>query len=240
MPDQTTNPLTGQHWRQTMTNAKNVVQIENGPITLASQLTALGADASQLALEPIVANYSVTDLVTVDHVGQRISGSAERAIAALINLRLADAMAEAGQHWSECVHREVSELAKALAPLKTEFFTANKGHSNPSTKYGRIRKYGYELLNPKITAPIGEEDAEGEGEGAGGTTSRTRDLFARYVCELGKLYRAGVAPDNDTIIKNHARGAEIVAALENITAALQALGAPLDDEELKAYMDALK
>jgi hypothetical protein len=208
--------------------------------TLASQLAALGKDASQLALETIVKDHSVTELVTVDHIGARISGSAERAIAALVNFRLADAMAAAGQHWKECAHRDTSELAKALAPMKTEFFTAHKGHSNPSTKWARIRVMGYELANPKTTAPIGE-GAEGEGaegEGAAGSTSRTRDLYARYVVELGKLYRAGVSAENDTVIKNHPRGAEIVAALESVTAALKALGAPLDDEELKAYMAA--
>jgi enamine deaminase RidA (YjgF/YER057c/UK114 family) len=233
---QLTRRLAGTR-RNTMSKIQTVV----AEATLASQLAALGKDASQLALETIVKDHSVTDLVTVDHIGARISGSAERAIAALVNFRLADAMAAAGQHWKECAHRDTSELAKALAPMKTEFFTAHKGHSNPSTKWARIRVMGYELANPRITAPIGA-DGEGEegAEGAAGNTSRTRDLYARYVVELGKLYRAGVSAENDTVIKNHPRGAEIVAALESVTAALKALGAPLDDEELKTFMAAQK
>jgi hypothetical protein len=150
-------------------------------------------------------------------------------------------MAAAGQHWKDCVHRDTSELAKALAPMKTEFFTAHKGHSNPSTKWARIRVMGYELANPKTTAPIGEDGEEGaEGEEGAGNTSRTRDLYSRYVIELGKLYRAGMSAENDAVIKAHAFGEEITAALEAITTALQALNAPLEDEDLKAFMASVK
>jgi hypothetical protein len=207
--------------------------------TLAAQIAALSADATQLQIEAVVKDQSITSIVNVDHVGQKIVGSAERAIAALINFRLVDAMAAEGFHWSACAHRDTSNLAKALAPMKTEFFTAHKGHSNPSTKWARIRDMGYELFSPKIDAPIGE-DAEGdEGEGEG-NTSRTRDLYSRYVIELGKLYRAGMSAENDAVIKAHAHGDKITAALEAITTALQALDAPLEDEDLKAFMKSVK
>jgi hypothetical protein len=139
-------------------------------------------------------------------------------------------------------HRESTPLAKALQPFKAACFTAwNAGsHSNPSTKWKRVRGYGYELANPKIAAPIGEgEEGEGEGEGAG-NTSRTRDLYSRYVIELAKLYRAGMSAENDPIIKAHVHGDKITAALEAITTALQALDAPLEDEDLKAFMAAVK
>jgi hypothetical protein len=208
--------------------------------TLAAQIAALSADATQLQIEAVVKDQSITSIVNVDHVGQKIVGSAERAIAALINFRLVDAMAAAGQHWKECAHRDTSDLAKALAPMKTEFFTAHKGHSNPSTKWARIRVMGYELANPKITAPIGE-DAEGdEGDEGAGNTSRTRDLYSRYVIELAKLYRAGMSAENDPIIKAHVHGDKITAALEAITTALQALDAPLEDDDLKAFMASVK
>jgi hypothetical protein len=177
--------------------------------------------------------------VGIDHAGQKIVCSAERAIAALINFRLVDAMEAAGRHWIDCAHRDTSDLAKALQPMKAEFFTAHKGHSNPSTKWARIRAMGYELANPKIDAPIGEDGEEGEGEGAG-NTSRTRDLYSRYVIELAKLYRAGMSAENDPIIKAHVHGDKITAALEAITTALQALDAPLEDEDLKAFMAAVK
>jgi hypothetical protein len=218
----------------------NVVQLETSN-TLAAQIAALSVDATQLQIEAVVKDQSITTIVGIDHAGQKMVGSAERAIAALINFRLVDAMAAAGQHWKECAHRDTSDLAKALAPMKTEFFTAHKGHSNPSTKWARIRVMGYELANPKTTTPIGEGDEgdEGEGEGAG-NTSRTRDLYSRYVIELGKLYRAGMSAENDAVIKAHAFGEEITAALEAITTELQALNAPLEDDDLKAFMASVK
>jgi hypothetical protein len=149
-----------------------------------------------------------------------------------------------GRHWSEVVYKEVSDLAKALAPIKAEFFAAHKGHSNPAQKWTRIRPMGYDLTFPKITAPIGEEGEEGaEGaEGAEGdsTTSRTRDEYARCVIESGKLYRMLTAPDNDAKIKGHVKGDKLVVFLEHLTAGLKALDAPLEDEDLKAFMKSVK
>jgi hypothetical protein len=222
----------------TMENLNTVTLNTND--TLAAQIAALSADATQLQIEAVVKDQSITSIVNVDHVGQKIVGSAERAIAALINFRLVDAMAAAGQHWKECAHRDTSDLAKALAPMKTEFFAAHKGHSNPSTKWARIRVMGYELANPKITAPIGEGEEGDEGDEGAGNTSRTRDLYSRYVIELGKLYRAGMSAENDAVIKAHAHGDKITAALEAITTALQALDAPLEDDDLKAFMKSVK
>jgi hypothetical protein len=203
----------------------------------------LGEGATQRQLEAVVKDQSITAICAVDHVGQKISGSAERAVAALINFRLADAMEAAdGRHWSEVVYKEVSDLAKALAPIKAEFFAAHKGHSNPAQKWTRIRPMGYDLTFPKITAPIGEEGAEGEegGEGGDSTTSRTRDEYARCVIESGKLYRMLTAPDNDAKIKGHVHGDKLVVFLEHLTAGLKALDAPLEDEDLKAFMKSVK
>ena len=146
-----------------------------------------------------------------------------------------------GRHWSEVVYKEVSELAKALAPIKAEFFAANKGHSNTSTKWLRIRPMGYDLTFPKITAPIGEEGEDGaEGAEGDSTTSRTRDEYARCVIESGKLYRMLTAPDNDAKIKGHVHGDKLVVFLEHLTAGLKALDAPLEDEDLKAFMKSVK
>ena len=64
--------------------------------TLAAQIIALGSDAGQIALEAVVKNHSIAEISAIDKVGQKISGSAERAIAALINYKMADAMAAAG------------------------------------------------------------------------------------------------------------------------------------------------
>lgn len=218
----------------TMENLNTVtLNTEN---TLAAQIIALGADAGQIELEAIVKNHSIAEICSVDHIGQKISGSAERAVAALVNFKMFDAMEAAdGRHWSKVVYKEVSDLAKALVPVKAEFFAANKELANPSAKWARIRDMAYGLSHPKIAAPIGEGEGEGEGEGDS-TTSRTRDLYARYVIELGKLYRAGNSSENDAVIKAHANGDKIVAALEAVTTALKALGAPLEDDDLKTFM----
>jgi len=209
--------------------------------TLAAQIAALSAYATQKQIEAVVMDQSITTIVGIDPAGQKIVGSAERAMAALINYRLFDAMCaeESYKHWSKVEHRETSDLAKALAPMKAEFFTAHKGHSNPSTKWARIRVMAYDLIYTKIDAPIGEGE-EGEGDEGAGNTSRTRDLYSRYVIELAKLYRAGMSAENDAVIKAHAFGEEITAALEAITTALQALNAPLEDEDLKAFMKSMK
>jgi hypothetical protein len=49
-----------------------------------------------------------------------------------------------------------------------------------------------------------------------------------------------MSAENDAVIKAHAFGEEITAALEAITTALKALNAPLEDDELKAFMASVK
>jgi hypothetical protein len=80
---------------------------------------------------------------------------------------------------------------------------------------------------------------EEETNSGSGKPSRTRDLYERNVIELGKLYRALNSAENDPVIKAHAKKAELEAVLLHVTNGLKALGAPLDDEELKKYMDSL-
>jgi hypothetical protein len=230
-----------------MKNAKTQTVVVEAEVTLAAQLAALGKKAGQLAFEVVVKDRSITELTNIGAAGEHLTGSAERAIGALFNYKLADAMAadEDQRHWSEVIFgsgvKDTTDLAKAIVPLRKEFFDARREHSNASTVFKRVKTYSFDLTNPKITTPIGADGEGAEGAaGAAGNTSRTRDLYARYVVELGKLFRAGMSAENDAIIKNHPRGAEIVAALESVTAALKALGAPLDDEELKTYMAAQK
>ena len=242
-----------------MENVQNAVNTEtatNAP-SLMAQLSGMAKNAGQLALEAIVKGHSVSEVIAVDNLGAHLSGSAERALAALINIKIQQAHAdhiestggEAGfypdgvVHWSQIEHRCKSLAAKALKPIKDEAFTAWKGHSNPSTKWARTRSYSWDLVNPKVTGEVvsagADSDGGAAGDGGAGTTSRTRDLYSRSVIELGKLYRALTATENDDTIKKHAKGAELVAALESITEALRALGAPLEDEDLKKYMDSL-
>jgi hypothetical protein len=207
----------------------------------ALKLIALGVKPTQIQLESVLAEKTLQDIIALDNAGVRLSGSAERALAAHINMTVPIMEdAEECQHWSQCDHRDKDALAKALAPVKAVCFAAWKEHSNPSTKWARVRAYGWELANPKITGEISEGEGEGEGEGAtGGATSRTRDLYQRTVTELAKLYRALNSAENDAVIKAHARGEELQGALLHITNALGALNAPLEDEELVTFVKTL-
>jgi hypothetical protein len=216
-----------------MENLNTVTLPEN---TIATQIAAMGADATQNALKDIVKGMSIRDIASVDNAGQSVVKSAERALAALLNVKLADAMEIEGAHWTECAKNGV--IAKALAPIKKEFGETYKamGHSNPWTKYKRIRTMSYELMNPKIKADIGESGESGKK----GAQIRTRDYYARMVIEIGKVYRAGVNADNDAEIKAHGKSKQIQAALVHVTEALKALEAPTDDDDLKAFMESFK
>lgn len=246
-----------------MENVANAVNTETTSTvaadapSLMAQLSGMAKNAGQLALEKIVKGHSVAEVIAVDNMGVYLSGGAERALAALINMKMkrahADHMEKTGNlagfftddagvtHWSQIEHRCKSPAAKALAVIKKEAFAAWDGHSNPSTKWARVRVHSWELDNPKVAGEVvsaGAEGAEGAGAGAS-TTSRTRDLYARAVIETGKLYRALTATENDDIIKKHNKSAQLVAALEHITATLKALDAPLEDDDLKQLMASL-
>jgi len=157
-------------------------------------------------------------------------------------------------NWFEVEHRDGSDMGKTIAPAKKEVYTAWKS-SNPSVKYGRVKGYGRILAEPALMAMIAElpederaaayadndllspeERAEGAEEETTTTTSRTRDLYERSVVELGKLYRALNATDNDAVIKAHVKGKELQDALVDVTHAFQSLGAPTEDEDLVDFM----
>jgi hypothetical protein len=219
-----------------MSDLNTVTLPEN---TIATQIAAMGADATQKTLADVVKGMSIRDIANVDNAGQSVVKSAERALAALLNVKLADAMEIEGAHWTECAKTGV--IAKALAPIKKEFGDTYKamGHSNPWTKYKRIRAMSYELMNPKVKADIGESGESGESSSKG-AQARARDYYSRMVIEIGKVYRAGVNADNDAEIKAHGKSKQIQAALLHITEALKALDAPTDDELLKSFMESLK
>jgi len=207
----------------------------------AQDLIALGAKPSQLQLEGVLTGKTLQDVIALDNAGVRLSGSAERALAARINMTLTEECEDAAKHWSKCNHKDTDALAKSLRPLKAICFAGWKNHSNPSTKWARVRDYGFELANPVVTGDVIAEGAEGaDGEGAAaGTTSRTRDLYQRCVVEASKLYRALNSAENDAAIKGHVKRDELTAFLLHMTAGLGALGAPLEDEDLVAFVKTL-
>lgn len=225
-------------------------------ITLSDSLAALPKDANQGQLAEAIANAnaSLIQIAAVSNHGDRIMGSAERAVAAWFNTEFPLSVTD--RNWFEVEHRDGSDMGKTIAPAKKELYTAWKS-SNPSVKYGRTRNYGRELAEPILLAMIAELP-EDEREAAYAdnklvdpslppaeaveettTTSRNKDLYERSVVELGKLYRALNSADNDAVIKAHAKGQQLQDALVDITNGLKSLGAPTEDADLVDYMKAV-
>jgi hypothetical protein len=223
-------------------------------ITLSDSLAALPKDANQGQLAEAIANASLIQIAAVSNHGERILGSAERAVAAWFNTEFP--LSVTNINWFEVEHRDGSEMGKTIAPAKKELYATWKS-SNPSVKYGRTRNYGRELAAPILMgmiAALPEDEREAayknndlvdpslapveEAEGTT-TTSRNKDLYERSVVELGKLYRALNAADNDAVIKAHAKGQQLQDALVDITKALKTLGAPTEDADLVKYMKAV-
>lgn len=223
-------------------------------ITLSDSLAALPKDANQGQLAEAIANASLIQIAAVSNHGERILGSAERAVAAWFNEQFPLSVTNA--NWFEVEHRDGSDMGKTIAPAKKELYAAWKS-SNPSVKYGRTRNYGRELAAPILMGMIAalpeDERAEAykdnnlvdpslapvEEAETTTTTSRNKDLYERSVVELGKLYRALNAADNDAIIKAHVKGKELQNALVDVTNALKSLGAPTEDADLKDFMEAV-
>jgi hypothetical protein len=101
---------------------------------------------------------------------------AERAYAVALNSQF-------GFDWFEIEANDTTESAKPVHAEKGELYKVLKAakHSNPSTVWARIRKYGRE---EKYGKP---ETTEGEGEGSGAT--HARDPITRNVEELVNLYK---------------------------------------------------
>jgi len=223
--------------------------------TLSDNLAALPKDANQNQLAEAIADATLIQIAAVSNHGDRITGSAERAVAAWFNSEFPLSLADV--NWFEVEHRDGCAMGKTIAPAKKEVYAAWKS-SNPSVKYGRVKNYGRELAEPMLLGmvealPEGEREAaytandllspEAKAKGIEAVdappTSRTRDLYERSVVELGKLYRALNATDNDAIIKAHAKGQELQDALVDITNALKSLGAPTEDADLVTYMESV-
>jgi hypothetical protein len=94
--------------------------------------------------------------------------------------------------WFEVEAKDVSESAKPVHAEKGELFkvlkSAKRKHSNPSTVWARIRKYGREEKYPKVEGE-GEGEGSGEGEGGNSQAGNTRSPMLRNVEELTDLYK---------------------------------------------------
>lgn len=119
--------------------------------------------------------------------------------------------------WFDIEASDSTETAKPVHAEKKELYAALKSaeHSNPSTVWARIRKYGRE---ERHGAPVQGEGAEGEGEGEGaGNTAR--DPITRNVEELIALYKFNK--------RQESLPAKVTEAQRHIASALMELGVDL-------------
>ena len=119
--------------------------------------------------------------------------------------------------WFEVEASDTSENGKAVKAEKTLLYTELKAadHTNPSTVWARIRKYGQEERHGKPEGASGE-GGEGEGDGAG---NKPRDAVTRNLEELLDLYK----------FNNRQEGlpSKVADAQKFIAQALMALGVDL-------------
>lgn len=123
--------------------------------------------------------------------------------------------------WFEIEANDTSENGKAVKAEKTLLYTELKSinHTNPSTIWARIRKYGKEEKYGKAEGASGEGaggEGEGEGEGAG---NKPRDVVTRNVEELISLYKFNA--------RQESLPAKIEEAQKHIASALIAMGVDL-------------
>ena len=224
-------------------------------LNLAQQLGAIGKDANQTQLAEAIAGHSLIEIAAVNTHGENIIGSSERAVAAWFNEKYPPSVTEL--NWYETKNGDKTDMSKLIAGDKKALYTT-WGSANNSTKFGRVQGFGAELAKDALLALIAampeDERAEAyldnnlvdpasqpeeETNSGSGNPSRTRDLYERNVIELGKLYRSLNSAENDPVIKAHAKKKELEAVLLHVTNGLKSLGAPLEDAELKKYMESL-
>lgn len=137
---------------------------------------------------------------------------AERAYAKALNTMFAF-------DWFTFEASDSSDDAKLVKAEKTLLYTELKAadHTNPSTVWARIRKYGQEERHGKPEGASGEgEGGEGEGEGAG---NKPRDAVTRNIEELLDLYKFNK--------RQEGLPGKVVEAQKHIAQALIAMGVDL-------------
>jgi hypothetical protein len=120
--------------------------------------------------------------------------------------------------WFEIEANDTSEAGKAVKAEKGLLYLELKAaqHTNPSTIWARIRKYGRE---ERFGKPESEEGEGGAGEGEGGAGNAQRDPVTRNVEELIALYKFNARQES---LPEKIRQAQV-----HISSALGALGVDL-------------
>jgi hypothetical protein len=120
--------------------------------------------------------------------------------------------------WFTVEANDTTDAAKPVHTEKKALYQVLKAanHSNPSTVWARIRKYGREERHGKPEEHVGAEGGEGAGEGAG---NKPRDVVTRNVEELIALYKFNARQESLPI--------KVAEAQKHIAAALGDLGVDL-------------
>lgn len=120
--------------------------------------------------------------------------------------------------WFSVEASDTSDEAKPVHAEKRALYEVLKAarHSNPSTVWARIRKYGREERHGKPEAEAGAEGGEGASEGAG---NKPRDVVTRNVEELINLYKFNKRQESLPV--------KVSEAQKFIASALMALGVDL-------------
>ncbi len=98
--------------------------------------------------------------------------------------------------WFDIEAADTTEAAKPVHAEKKALYVELKGanHSNPSTVWARIRKYGREERHGKTEG--GKTEGGEGGEGEGGAGNAPRDPITRNVEELIALYKFNAKQEN--------------------------------------------
>ena len=132
-------------------------------------------------------NKVVTAPVSLDVLRQAVADAVVRAYGAerAYSIQLNSVF---GFDWFEVEASDVAESAKPVHAEKGELYKVLKAakHSNPSTVWARIRKYGREEKYPKAAT---EGEGSSEGEGGNSQAGTTRSAMLRNVEELSALYK---------------------------------------------------
>jgi hypothetical protein len=159
-------------------------------------------------MENVIVNGSSVSLATLRQgVAESVKRAygAERAYAQALN-------ASFGFDWFNVEANDTSVEAKTVHAEKKELFVPLKAakHSNPSTVWARVRKYGKAEKYPQA------EGAEGEAEGAG---NRNKSPMVRNIDDLLALYKFNMRQDG--------LPPQVASAQVYIVKALESLGVDL-------------
>jgi hypothetical protein len=99
--------------------------------------------------------------------------------------------------WYDVEAHDKTETAKPVQTEKKALYDVLKkaNHTNPSTVWARIRKYGREAIEGKVEHDTGNGNSESEADGEGNSRS-LRDPLTRNIEELIALYKYNQRQDS--------------------------------------------